>query len=146
MTCSNFQCHNAFMTASRCSRQRVYAARTAAATPDFYRERLTVGLSSTYPESTPEDVHGSESVECDSLCLPHSPGPSSHHRAGNAIPIPKAGPHLAFEQQPGDLGNAGTASWHLQGSSHLASSSHIQGASLRGETNDPLADDLMRRC
>ena len=113
MTCSHFLSHKILMIASRSSRQRVQAARTAAATPENYQERLTVGLSSTSPVATPEGAHGSESVECDSLCLPQSLGPSPHHRAGNAIPIPRAAPYLSFGQQSGDLGNAGTA-WRLQ--------------------------------
>ena len=78
----------------------------------LHRGRLTGVLSSTSPEATPEDEHGSESVGCDSLDWPQPPGPSSHHRAGNATPIPRAAPYLSFGQQPRDLGNASTA-WRL---------------------------------
>ena len=112
MTCSNFLSHHILTTASRSSEQCIQAARTAASIPDFYRRRLTVVFSSPSPVATPEGAPGSESVECDSLCLPQSLGPSPHRRAGNAIPIPKAAPYLSFGRQSKNRGNAGTArSW-----------------------------------
>ena len=78
----------------------------------LHRERLTEGFSSTSPEATPGDVHGSESVDCDSLDWPQPPDPFSHHRAGNAIRIPQAAPYLSFGRQSEDPGNASTA-WRL---------------------------------